>query len=233
MEPETPDTSQSGIGTGEIAPEAPSSLIRVSALELEPMRSLGLQTIFEKSASIELIVDSSPEQASGWRDPTIQVAIVGMQLGTGTQKLIESIRSERPDLPLLVISPAAGDEAVLNVLSAGARGYLHDTATAAQLESAIRAVAAGSIWAPRRLLAALISRLLSSRQAQASTEKAALTRRERQVLDLILDGKSNREIAEHLKIEERTVKSYVTRLLRKMSVKNRTALSMLALSTQP
>ena len=54
------------------------------------------------------------------------------------------------------------------------------------------------------------------------------TNREQQVLNLLLDGNSNREIAQSLKIEERTVKSYVTKLMQKMGVKNRTALTMRA-----
>jgi DNA-binding NarL/FixJ family response regulator len=78
----------------------------------------------------------------------------------------------------------------------------------------------------------LIKRLLSSRGSQPSIANVNFTGREQQVLNLLLDGRSNKEIAQSLKIEERTVKSYVTRLLRKMSVKNRTALSMLAMSTK-
>jgi DNA-binding NarL/FixJ family response regulator len=56
----------------------------------------------------------------------------------------------------------------------------------------------------------------------------SFTNREQQVLDLLLGGNSNREIARSLKIEERTVKSYVTKLMQKMGVKNRTALTMRA-----
>lgn len=230
-ESKNPQTGQSGSSKIEARPSSPP--IRVSVIEFEPMRALGIQTTFEKNPSIEIIIGNSSEPKNGgWLDPAIQVAILGTQLGAGTQKLIESIRSARPSLPILVVSPAAGDEAILSVLNAGAKGFLHDGATAVQFEEAIRVLASGSIWASRRLLGELIHRLLSSRQAQVTAEQVALTRREREVLDLILDGKSNREIAEDLKIEERTVKSYVTRLLRKMSVKNRTALSMLALSGQ-
>lgn len=207
--------------------------IRVYVLRFDPMRALGLQALFEDNAGIEILFEDEPDEVgTGWLDPAIDVAIIGSRLGARTQKLIASIRAARPELPMLVMSPAAGDEAVLSVLTLGAKGFLHETITADQFEEAVRTVVAGSIWAPRRLTSELIKRLLASRNPQLSIMTTTFTGREQQVLNLLLDGKSNREIASSLKIEERTVKSYVTKLLRKMSVKNRTALSMLAMSSK-
>jgi DNA-binding NarL/FixJ family response regulator len=76
----------------------------------------------------------------------------------------------------------------------------------------------------------LIHRLLTTLESQRATQAngVTFTSREQQVLNLLLDGNSNREIAKSLKIEERTVKSYVTKLMQKMGVKNRTALTMRA-----
>lgn len=207
--------------------------IRVYVMRFDPMRAAGLQALFEANAGIQILFEDKPDEiGSGWLDPAVNVALIGTHLGARTQKLIGSIRAARPNLPILVMSPAAGDEAVLSVLTLGAKGFLHETITADQFEEAVRTVVAGSIWAPRRLTSELIHRLLASRNPQLSIATATFTGREQQVLNLLLDGKSNREIANSLKIEERTVKSYVTKLLRKMSVKNRTALSMLAMSSK-
>ena len=76
----------------------------------------------------------------------------------------------------------------------------------------------------------LIHRLLTTLESQRAAQSSGVsfTSREQQVLNLLLDGNSNREIAKALKIEERTVKSYVTKLMQKMGVKNRTALTMRA-----
>jgi DNA-binding NarL/FixJ family response regulator len=205
--------------------------LRVYVLQCDPVRAFGLQAVFEDNAGIDIIVeDSSDHAGKGWLDPSVQIVVIGTLSGAGTHKLISSIRSARPDLHILLMSSAAGDETVLTVLGLGARGFLHEATTPAQFEEAIRTVAGGSIWAPRRLQAELINRLLSSRDSHGSVAKVSFTGREQQVLNLLLDGRSNREIAGSLKIEEQTVKSYVTRLLRKMSVKNRTALSVLAMS---
>ena len=224
-------------GSEGVAP-FPGIPIRVYVLSFDPMRAVGLEAIFQETSGIEIVSekitgqDGADQVGSGWLDPSVHIVVVGTHLGPGTQKLIATIRSARPSVPILVMSPAAGDEAILNVLDQGAKGFLHEGATAAQFEEAIRALAAGSIWAPRRLLSELITRLLSSRDPQNALAKTTFTARERQVLNLLLDGRSNREIARSLQIGERTVKSYVTKLLRKMSVSNRTALSMLAISAK-
>ena len=112
----------------------------------------------------------------------------------------------------------------------GAKGFLHEASTPAQFEKAVRMVSTGSLWAPRRAQAELIQRLLAALESQRATQAngVSFTTREQQVLNLLLDGNSNREIAKSLKIEERTVKSYVTKLMQKMGVRNRTALTMRA-----
>lgn len=213
----------------------PAAPVRVLLLRFDPMRVAGLQAAFEQNAGIEILVEDPSlelerELESPWLDPNIDIAVIGSQLGEGTLKLIASVRSACPNLPVVIMSPAAGDEAVLRVLSLGAKGFLHETTTVAQFEEAIRAILEGTLWAPRRLLATLIERLLASRDLQPSMANVVFTEREQQVLDLLLDGQSNREIAQSMNIEERTVKSYIAKLMGKVGVKNRTALSMQAIS---
>jgi len=212
----------------------PAAPIRVSVLRFDPLRASGLQSLFEDNAAIEIVLESGTHPSgSGWPAANADVVLVGAHLGAGTNKLIASIRAGRPELPILVMSPAAGDNAILSVLKLGAKGFLHESASAAQVEEAVRAAVHGSIWAPRRILSELVGRLLSASDTARPIAEVKFTVREQQVLNLLLDGRPNREIAQILKIEERTVKSYVTRLLRKMGVKNRTALSMLAASSRP
>jgi DNA-binding NarL/FixJ family response regulator len=98
------------------------------------------------------------------------------------------------------------------------------------VRKAIEVVTEGSIWAPRRLLSKLIDRLLKVPDSSLTSVNHRLTVRERQVLDLILMAQSNREIASHLGIEERTVKAYVGRLMRKTGADNRIKLTMSALN---
>ncbi len=98
------------------------------------------------------------------------------------------------------------------------------------VRKAVEIVTSGSIWAPRRLLSKLIDRLLKVPDAVPAAGGPTLTARERQVLELILTARSNREIAAKLGIEERTVKAYVGRLMKKTGSDNRIKLSMSVLN---
>jgi DNA-binding NarL/FixJ family response regulator len=125
-----------------------------------------------------------------------------------------------------VIGPEGNDELVLESIVAGARAYLELTADAEAVKNAIETVTAGSIWAPRRLLSKLIDRLLKGPDTSLTNPRPHLTDREHQVLECIMQACSNREIAQQLGIEERTVKAHVGRLMRKTGTENRTELMM-------
>jgi DNA-binding CsgD family transcriptional regulator len=123
-----------------------------------------------------------------------------------------------------------GDELILRCLEEGARAYLEVDAGPLAVRQAVEAVIEGLIWAPRRVLSILIDRLMS-RQVEVAAVRLkppSFSPRERQVLDLIMAASSNREIAEELGIEERTVKAYVASLMRKTGVDNRVTLSVQA-----
>jgi DNA-binding NarL/FixJ family response regulator len=130
----------------------------------------------------------------------------------------------------IVIGPQGNDELVLTAITAGARAYLDLTAGPEVVRMAIDVVTSGSIWAPRRLLSQLIDRLLQVPKVISAVTSPELTHREQQVLELLLLAQSTREIATRLGIEQRTVKAYIGRLMRKTGSDNRVKLSMSALS---
>jgi DNA-binding NarL/FixJ family response regulator len=210
----------------------PERRIRVYLVGLDALRAAGLQALFESNSGIDILMEdvSSLPRSDQGLDSAVNMVVVGANAGPDIFSVIAGIRSSHPELPIIVMSHASGQEAILRVLMLGVKGFLHEASTAAQFEKAVRMVAAGSLWAPRRVQADLINRLLTALESQRSgvTGVVTFTLREQQVLNLLLDGNSNREIAQSLKIEERTVKSYVTKLMQKMGVKNRTALTMRA-----
>ena len=138
------------------------------------------------------------------------------------------IRRMRPDIRQIVLGPASDEEFILQAITAGARAYLDPSCGPLALRQAVEAVIEGSIWAPRRLLSKLVDRLMSQSAPIMATPAPTFSPRERQVLDLIMNACSNREIADQLGIEERTVKSYVASLMRKTGVDNRVSLSVRA-----
>jgi DNA-binding NarL/FixJ family response regulator len=127
-----------------------------------------------------------------------------------------------------VIGPEGDDELVLSSIVSGARAYLGLNAGPEVIRSAIDVVTSGSIWAPRRLLSRLIDRLLDVPKVTSRPTGTQLTQREQEVLELLLEARSTREIAARLGIEQRTVKAYIGRLMKKTGADNRVKLSMSA-----
>jgi DNA-binding NarL/FixJ family response regulator len=206
--------------------------IHIGLVSDEPIRLEGLASVFEQPSSHNkpplLPIPGSFDELLA--RPTIEYLVVDLHSFSGGLEVLEDIRRARPALKLIVIGPEGNDELVLDSIIAGARAYLELTAGPETVRSAIEVVTSGSIWAPRRLLSKLIDRLLKVPDSSLTNSKPHLTNRERQVLDLILQARSNREIARHLGIEERTVKAHVGRLMRKAGVDNRIELSMRVLN---
>lgn len=200
--------------------------IRIGLVAGEPIRTAGLASVFDQPAepgkpqlvpvtgTIEQLLDGDPPE----------YVVIDLHASSGMTD-IESVRRSRPDIRLIVIGPEGDDELVMNSIIAGARAYLDPNAGPEMVRHAIEVVTGGSIWAPRRLLSKLIDRLLKVPEVRLAAQ-AQLTLRERQVLELILMARSNREIATQLGIEERTVKAYVGRLMRKTGADNRIKLTM-------
>jgi DNA-binding NarL/FixJ family response regulator len=206
--------------------------IRVGVVAGEPIRLEGLNSVFEREPEFGqsplIPVVGSLDELVANRD--LGYLVIDLNASARGLQTIRDIRRQRPALRLIVIGPAGNDALVIDSIIGGARAYLDLTAGPRVVREAIEVVVSGSIWAPRRLLSRLIDRLLQSAEGEIHHSGPQLTARERQVMDLILLARSNREIARELGIEERTVKAHVGRLMRKTGAENRIDLSMRALS---
>jgi DNA-binding NarL/FixJ family response regulator len=209
-------------------------MIRIGVLAGEPIRLAGLSTVFEEppeSGKPQLVsVIGTLEELLA--DPELSYMVVDFNSSAEGQKTLETVKRSRPEIRQIVIGPDRDDELVLKAITAGARAYLDSSADPHTVRMAIEIVVSGSIWAPRRLLSRLIDRLLGvpGGGGTGATGAFQLTARECEVLDLILLARSNREIAEELGIEERTVKAHVGRMMKKTGAENRIELSIRALT---
>jgi DNA-binding NarL/FixJ family response regulator len=208
-------------------PEPAKSLsrLRVALLEPEPIREQGFVTLFQDHPRIEFVVF---ELADFLADHQFTLALVGLHGGLPLP-LVGTIHGLRPDVRLIVMGPEADDESILQAISSGAKAYLEASATPQQVEQAIEIVSQGSIWAPRRVLSLFVDRATKPTRSVAPAG-AQFTARETEVLKLLVAARSNREIARTLGIEERTVKAHVAKLMRKVGVENRIALSIYAVT---
>lgn len=205
--------------------------IQIGLVVGEPIRLEGLRTVFEETPEkghtpLIPVLGTMDDLLS---TPSLDYFVVDLLSSLNGITTLDTIRRSRPNLRLIVIGPEGNDSLVMDAIVAGARAYLDSSAGPETVRRAIEVVTEGSIWAPRRLLSRLIDRLLNLPGQGLAAAPTHLTEREQQVLDLILMARSNREIAQQLGIEERTVKAHVGRLMRKAGADNRIELSMRAL----
>jgi DNA-binding NarL/FixJ family response regulator len=201
--------------------------VKLGLVATDPLRILGLQTIFSeggiKGGPVEIVPLSVPGalDASG-----VSLILIDAACTDHIFELLATFRRTRPHLRLIVLGLEEDHEYIQRIIGAGAKGYLAHTAKGNEVRLAIEIVQDGSAWAPRKVLANLLD-LSSAEERRAGTvNEPKFTRREAQVLKLLVDGHPNRVIAEELGIDLATVKKHVGTLMRKVGVKNRIALSV-------
>jgi DNA-binding NarL/FixJ family response regulator len=152
--------------------------------------------------------------------------------GDALHDLVGKLRREHPQLRIVVVGEGLDPQVIEQVIGAGAKGYLAETASEAEIRMALEVVLDGSVWAPRKVLAKLIeggSPTASAASASGNPIEKRMTAREREVLEHLMDGRSNRAIAEALGIDEATVKAHLGRMLRKTGAHNRVELTLRAI----
>jgi DNA-binding NarL/FixJ family response regulator len=137
--------------------------------------------------------------------------------------LIENILERYPKGRVLVLGAKHTDSDIFEFLRLGVKGLLAYGQAENQWTTALPHVAAGGYWVPRAVLARFVESILGNRKASGANAKTprSLSRREREVLESLLQNLSNKEIANKLNISERTVKFHVSNLLAKHGVRRR------------
>jgi DNA-binding NarL/FixJ family response regulator len=149
-------------------------------------------------------------------------------LGPSSELAIRRLRRAGRGTRILVLATRSGVETLERVLRAGAAGLVGKAQPFATLVRAIRAVAAGELWANRVAAAHVIEHLAAPAPAAAQLDER-LTHREWQIVEAVGQGIRNREIAKRLKISEKTVKSHLNNIFRKLRVDNRFAVGLYSL----
>ncbi len=204
---------------------ASSAITRIGIVSSEPIRLTGLVSAFEGHPNFATAIGDMDALLADLSMHYLILDLSDSSVWTDVQMMIRRVR---PDIRQLVLGPGGDEELILKAIMTGARGYLDSSSGPFGVRLAIEAVMHGGIWAPRKVLSRLIDQLLDQSNGNILVAPAILSPRERQVLDLIMTARSNREIGEELGIEERTVKAYVASLMRKTGTDNRVALSVQA-----
>lgn len=199
-----------------------SDKIRLIVIDDQAVVRQGFVALINTVADMEVIAEGiNGEQAIElYRQHKPDVMLIDLRMPViGGVEAITTIRSEFPEARVIVLTTYDGDEDIYRSLQAGAKGYLLKDMFFEELETAIRSVHAGA-----RRIPAVIAERLAERMAGS-----ILTTRELEVLELIVRGRSNKEIGSELKISEATVKSHVNNVLSKLGVTDRTQAATTAL----
>jgi len=190
-----------------------SEPIRILVAEDHLVARVGVTTIVNMQADMQVVAEAANGQQAieMFRKHRPDVTLLDLRMPViGGVEAAVLIRSEFPDARLIALTTYGGDEDIRRALHAGVRAYLTKDVLHDELLKAIRAVHAGETYLPAGIAATLSSQLPD------------LTAREIQVLNLIVQGLANKQIAFNLSIAEHTVKNHVKNILSKLGVQDRT-----------
>jgi DNA-binding NarL/FixJ family response regulator len=159
--------------------------------------------------------------------PRAGVYVLDPSYARRSEGLIRSILDRHPKAKLLVFSEKLLETNVFPFLRMGVKGVLAYSEANHQLSRAVEAVAGGGFWVPRTLLSRFVASILASTGHRPLSSSADISRREKEILDKLMENLSNKEIANNLRISERTVKFHVSNLLAKHGVQRRSDLILL------
>ena len=199
-----------------------SQSIRVMIVDDHQIVRQGLVALINTETDLTVVAEGADGQQAvelfRQHQPDVTLMDLRMPALSGVEAT-KAIRKEAPTARIIVLTTFDGDEDIYRALQAGAQSYLLKGVSFEELTDAIRTVHAGQ----RRIPAAVAERLAERMAAEV------LTAREQQVLELIVRGKSNKEIGTALSISEATVKSHINSLLSKLGVTDRTQAATTAL----
>ncbi len=202
--------------------------IRIMVVENDPVQQQALTAVFAAQNDIEIIStvtsrETAIKQLTGTPDILI-LNPVALKEHTFS-RFIRSIQTKSPHTRVMFfLTTMPSDESLISDIRLGMRGYVKYTDAPDIILKAIRAIHEGEIWAERRILEKAIAKpmiLPETLQLQVPG-LSPLTNRETEMLTMVLQGASNREIASRSSISERTVKTHLYRVYRKLKVKSRT-----------
>ncbi|WP_413104468.1 response regulator [Streptomyces sp. Inha503] len=211
----------------------PATPIRVFVLDDHEVVRRGLHDLLDAEPDIEVVGDAGTVDHAMARGPALRpdVAILDVRLPDGDGITVcRELRSRMPGLACLMLTSFDDDDALLDAIMAGAAGYVLKQIKGSDLVSAVRTVASGQSMLDPATTARLMSTLRGDTAPQEPRDEvlAGLSPREREILVLIGDGLTNRQIGKRLFLSEKTVKNHISRLLAKLGVERRIQAAVLA-----
>ncbi|MBO8185072.1 response regulator [Streptomyces spirodelae] len=209
--------------------------IRVFLLDDHEVVRRGVHDLLGDERDITVVGEASTAEQALVRVPALrpQVAVLDVRLPDGDGvSVCRELRSRMPELACLMLTSFDDEEALLDSIMAGASGYVLKQIQGSDLVSAVRTVAAGQSLLDPSATTKLMSRLRGGNQQEEPEALSGLSDREREILTLIGEGLTNRQIGQRLFLAEKTVKNHISRLLAKLGVERRIQAAVIATQAQ-
>ncbi|WP_299931464.1 response regulator transcription factor [uncultured Nocardioides sp.] len=218
--------SDEAAGAGAV--EAPRP-IRVYLVDDHEIVRRGLREILSRAGDIEVVGDSASAEEAVRRIPALRpdVAVLDGRLPDGSGiDVCRQVRSVDPTIKGLVLTSYDDDDALFAAIMAGASGYLLKQVQGTDLVDGIRRVAAGQSLLDPSVTAHVLDRIRNGPPEDPHLRE--LSPQEKRILELVVEGLTNREVAEHMSLSEKTVKNYVSSMLAKLGLTSRTQAAVFA-----
>ncbi|WP_037864363.1 response regulator [Streptomyces sp. NRRL S-340] len=210
----------------------PGHSIRVFLLDDHEVVRRGVHDLLDDESDIEVVGEAGTAQQALARVPALRpdVAVLDVRLPDGDGvSVCRELRSRLPELACLMLTSFDDEEALLDSIMAGASGYVLKQIHGSDLVSAVRTVAHGQSLLDPSATTRLMARLRGGPQQEEEPDALpGLTDREREILALVGEGLTNRQIGQRLYLAEKTVKNHISRLLAKLGVERRIQAAVIA-----
>ncbi|WP_327418229.1 response regulator transcription factor [Streptomyces sp. NBC_01233] len=206
--------------------------VRVFLLDDHEVVRRGVHDLLDAEPDLTVVGEAGTAEQALIRVPALrpQVAVLDVRLPDGDGvSVCRELRSRMPDLACLMLTSFDDEEALLDAIMAGASGYVLKQITGTDLVNAVRTVASGQSMLDPGATARVMARLRGGPpQEELPQGLPGLTEREREILALVGEGLTNREIGQRLYLAEKTVKNNISRLLAKLGVERRVQAAVIA-----
>ena len=203
---------------------APNETIRVAIIDDNRLVREALTAMLNRLTDIRVVSSDVAESASlAETKPDVLLLDVGLR-DQDSLRVAATLRQENPDAKIIVMDLLPVNEEIMEYVNAGVSGFVLKDASFDEFLTTIRSVAAGTKVLPPRMTESLFSQIAREVDGQEPAqvlEAVRMTPREREVIDLIGEGLSNKEIAQRLNIATHTVKSHVRNVMEKLALHTR------------
>lgn len=206
-----------------------SEIISVMIVDDHPMVRKGLAMFIEGHENLKLLGEAGNAESALllYKEKKPDVVLLDMVLGNekGTQ-VIKEISKINADAAIIALTSFSDDKIIEDALRAGARGFLYKNVSVRELTDAIRQVYLGNMILDQRASAIILALMNTPRQETATSN---LSKREEDVLRLLIEGLTNKQIASKLNLKLSTVKQYLSKVFSKLGVQSRTEAATIAI----